>query len=219
MRANLHPQPLLSPFEPVFAAQQSEIPLSFQEEFLRSPEDPFRVILEGKMHRIWHRPRWLGPVFRVLGRLGILVPYTGQDIPTTLRVEPGRDEDGRPYHVCRRTFYFPSVVQFTTTTIYEQGRVVDVVGPGNLLHIASHARFHPPATFTQRTARVAIRVGPLRWQLPGWLWPWLLGVVRFVQTADATEAHTLHVRLAVRHPLLGDVFGYEGTFHTRRIAA
>lgn len=35
-------------------------------------------------------PRVLGPLFRLLGRMGILVPYEGTEVPTTLTVRPGR---------------------------------------------------------------------------------------------------------------------------------
>ena len=62
--------PTFSPLEPIFASHEADIPLAFREQFLYSPDDTHRVVLEGKMHHIWHRPKWLLPLFKLVGRLG-----------------------------------------------------------------------------------------------------------------------------------------------------
>src|SRR5688572_33187830 len=105
--AKLHAEPQFSPLEPVFLHYRLPIPNAFREEFLRAPGESFRVVLEGTMHRIWYRPRWLKPLFWALGQAGILVPHIASNVPTTLRVEPGRDHEGRPYHVHVRDFQLP----------------------------------------------------------------------------------------------------------------
>src|SRR5436309_1190675 len=73
-----------SPLEPIFGRAQA--PAAFKAQFLHSVDDPCRIVLEGTLHHVWHRPGWLRPLFQLLGRLHILVPDTGTEIPTTLEV-------------------------------------------------------------------------------------------------------------------------------------
>ncbi len=81
-----------SPLEPVFAGY-THIPHAFAEQFFHGEDRPYGMTLEGVMHRIWHRPAVLGPVFRLLGKLGILVPYNAEDVSTSLVVQSGRRPD------------------------------------------------------------------------------------------------------------------------------
>ncbi len=69
----------------MFAGYENELPIAFTDQFLATPERDYDVVLEGVMHRIWHKPNWLGPLFGLLGHLGILVPRTGEGIRTKLQ--------------------------------------------------------------------------------------------------------------------------------------
>lgn len=211
------PRPSLSPLEPVFSGQ-ARMPHAFAEQFLHSDEYPYGMRLEGVMHRIWHRPAALGPMFRLLGKLGLLVPHNGDEVPTTLVVWPGRDATDGLYHVWDRTFAFDRPVRLRTTIIYdpERGEVVDLVGPGNVLYMAWDARFHPPDRFTLDTRSCAFRIGSRKLWMPRWLWKLLLGTVTFSQVAESAKGDTIRVDLLVNHPLFGRIFGYEGTFRTVR---
>lgn len=209
---------MASPLDPIFGAVDAPIPAAFRTQFLHSVDDPARVVLEGILHHVWHRPGWLAPLFRLLGRLHILVPDTGLEVPTTLEVITGRLSDGRPLHIWQRTMHFPTVRYFPTTIVYdaERHRVVDLVGPRNALHMVWRAKFHPPDTFTLETDSCGIDLwGQVRW-FPKWLWPWLLGIVEFVQRAASLEGDRIDIEIVIRHPLLGRVFGYDGTFRVRR---
>jgi Domain of unknown function (DUF4166) len=209
-------EPRFSPLEPVFAGNEGHVPFAFREQFLASPDASFDVVLRGKMHRIWRRPRWLDPLFKALGGARILVPETGSNVPTVLRVLARRNSAGRPYHVWYRTFWFPNhrPVPFPTTIVYDPAidHVVDLVGPKNMLYMVWKARFTPPGTFTLNTHSIAIRLMGRRIWLPRLVWRWALGVVRFVQRVDENQDDTVHVELIISHPLLGDFFGYNGTF-------
>src|SRR5205085_885887 len=125
--------------EPVFATYGDTVPFALREQFLVSPDDPFDVVLRGKMHAIGYRPRWLRPLMWALGRMGILVPAKGRNVPMTLRVLARRDRKGRPYHTWARTFYFPGgrPIRFRTTTIYDAtiDRAGDLVGHKKLIFI------------------------------------------------------------------------------------
>ncbi len=205
-----------SPLEPIFGRAQA--PAAFKAQFLHSVDDPSRIVLEGTLHHVWHRPRWLRPLFQVLGRLHILVPDTGTEIPTTLEVVAKRLPDGRAIHVWWRTMHFPKVRHFPTTIVHDarRDRLIDLVGPGNAINMVWRAKFSPPNTFTLDTDACGIDLlGRVRW-LPPWFWPWVLGTVRFVQRADNLDIKRVEIELVISHPLLGDVFGYDGTFWVRR---
>ena len=211
--------PHVSPLEPIFARYSGTIPLAFREQFFHSAEYPYGLVLQGVIHHLWYRPRWLAPLFRLLERIGILISQQGRDIPTTLEVRPGYDREGQPYHIWARTFNFNRRRFFNTTIIYapDLGHVVDLVGPKDVLYMVWRAQFHPPGTFTLHTAACAIRLGRGRIWLPRWLWQWLLGTVRFRQRVDPSREDTVHIGLVIRHPQLGDIFGYTGTFTATRV--
>jgi len=211
------PAPPRSPLDPVFAGH-SQIPFAFSEQFLHSEQFPYGMRLEGVMRRIWHRPSVLGPLFWFLGKLGILVPNDAVDIPTTLVVRAGQNSADGNYHVWDRTFAFAKFIRFRTTIIYdsELGKVVDLVGPRNLLYMVWDARFHPPDRFTLDTNSCALRIGAKRFWMPRWLWKLLLGTVTFSQVADSAEGDSVHVDLLIRHPVFGPIFGYDGRFRIVR---
>ena len=144
------PTPTHSPLEPIFAGHE-RIPFAFAEQFLHREDFPYSMKLTGVMHRIWHRPRYLSPLFRLLGRLGILVPHNAENVPTTLVVTPGRKERDGLFHVWDRTLAFDRPVRFRTIIIYDPSldKVVDLVGPRDVLYMVWDAKFHPPGKFTQ----------------------------------------------------------------------
>ncbi|MEM7343526.1 MAG: DUF4166 domain-containing protein, partial [Chloroflexota bacterium] len=169
--------PVFSPLEPIFAPYTGQIPFAFQEQFLHSGDYAYDILLRGKMHTIWHRPGWLKPLFWTLGKVGILVPFVDQNIPTTLKVVPGFDADGTIYHRWERTLQFDPPINFNTTIIYNAHRqqVVDLVGPKDILYMVWQAKFHPPQTFTLDTEACAFRLGKRLVWMPSWMWRWLLG--------------------------------------------
>ncbi len=211
--------PHSSPLEPTFAGHAAaDIPMPFRRQFLHAADEPHGPSLIGTMRKIWFRPRWIAPVIWVSGKLGVLVPRGGDDVPTRLDVLAGRDGSGRPYHVWKRTFDFPAGPhEFPTTIVYDDEfeDVADIVGPGGFIYLVWRARFHPPATFTLDTLAAAICVGRHKLWLPRWLWPWLLGVVQFRQVARPDDS--IGVDIVISHPLLGDFFGYDGTFRVEAV--
>lgn len=209
---------LNTPLAAVFAGYESELPRAFYDQFLATPERSYDVVLEGVMHRIWHRPRWLKPLFVVLGRLGILVPITGEEIPTTLQVVPGYLPNGEPYHEWNRTFDFDAPVYFNTRVVYDRkmANLADLVGPDYRLHMVWQGRFTPPNIFTLKTVTNALRIGNRVVYLPRWIWLPLLGRVDFIQAARADEEDVVDVDLRVIQPFFGEVFGYQGTFRAVR---
>lgn len=211
--------PRSSPLEPIFAhADAHSIPLAFREQFLHSAAYPYGMALQGHMESVWYRPRWLAPLFKLLGRMGILVPRIGRNVPVTLEVLPGFTSSGVPFHQWNRTLSFEEPVYFDTTIVWDEklGKVADLVGPRGILYMVWKAEFHPPRRFTLDTDACAFRLRNRLFWLPRWLSRLLLGEVRFVQEAEINHEDTVHIDLLVTHPLFGAIFGYTGTLRTIR---
>jgi hypothetical protein len=170
------------------------------------------------MHRVWHK-RLLGPLFWLLGKAGILVARSGEEIPCQLKVRAGSLPTGEPYHRWERTFSFDPPVYFNTLVVYDKqlGLAVEASGPKNVLYMAWRAAFQPPRTLLLNTAAWGLRFGRYVLWLPNWLWPLVFGAVRFVQEADEARDDTVHIHMLITHPLFGKMFGYTGTFRTVRI--
>jgi Domain of unknown function (DUF4166) len=208
-----------TPLSQVFANYtDDQLPRAFREQFLATPERDYDVVLEGVMHRIWHRPTWLKPLFVFFGWLGILVPRTGEHIPAKLAVVPGTLPSGKPYHEWNRSFAFDPPIEFNTRVVYDdnQNNLADQVGPNRFLHLVWEGQFVPPRSFTLRTVTNAVQIGGRCVYLPHWLWALLLGRVKFIQTAHEDDDTIIDVDLRILHPLFGEVFGYQGTFQAKR---
>jgi Domain of unknown function (DUF4166) len=164
------------------------------------------------MERVWRRARWLWPFFWLASWSDLLFPETGSDVPVTVRIQAVGSPATR--HLWRRDFRFPGGRwrRFTSRIEYDErlGHVIEAVGPGLALAIAWEMLFEAPSTLHLDCAGWVLRLGPWLIRLPNWL----LGSGRAVETAPSPN--TIRIDFTVSHPLLGDVFGYVGTFTIRR---
>ncbi|MFZ5876117.1 MAG: DUF4166 domain-containing protein [Nitrospirota bacterium] len=208
----------VSPLEPVLTQYGDQIPLAFHDQFLLSPGHPYGVTLDGVMHRIWHKSPSLRPLFWILGKLRILVPYPGHDIPTSLVVLAGYDSTGQPYHQWKRTFCFNPPVSFNSTVVYDPAvdKVVELVGPRGFLAMAWNVRFTAPGTLRLDTYGWGLRLGRRTFWLPRALGSWVFGIVHFIQSAETANSESVQIELVVSHALFGKMFGYTGWFRVLR---
>ena len=198
-------------FDQVLGPHFDELPAVFRAQYFPSEES--RVVLEGQMRRVWRRGWWLWPLFWLASWFEILFPETGHDVPVRVDISSGM-RGREPTHIWRRRFEFPNRRRhFTSRMVYDSGlgRIVETVGPGGLLGVAWKMEFDPPGTLRLSADRWVLRLGRWRVSLPSWV----LGTGRAVQQADSTSEDAFSIDLTISHPLLGDVFGYEGTFRLR----
>ncbi len=209
--------PHFSPFEPAFASNPGKIPETFKEQFLHSPGDPFHIVLDGNLN-VWFRPNWLAPLFWVLGKFGILVPETGENVPVTMVVRAEYDKDNKPIQFWDRTFKFNTLRRFNTILKYDDkmGDVGDFIGKWKFVYIVWEARYHPLDRFTLDTKICAFRFFNCYIWLPRWVWERLFGILRCDQVADDIKGNTFSLDLVIKHPWFGDFFGYNGKFTTLR---
>jgi hypothetical protein len=206
------PAAAVSPFEPVLRHDVDRLPKQFVDQYLVGPDDDERTVLTGEMDRVWHRPRWIWPILRVLAVVDIIFPEEGTGIPSEMVVEGMRDPGGGAAQLWLRSFAFPSPRRFDAVMTFDprEGRVVEWLRPRHLVQVVWDVTFEPPATMRIRAERIRVGRGRWRFGLPRWLGP----VVTATETADGGDHIT--ITLVVHHRALGDVFGYEGRFRVHR---
>ncbi len=206
------PAEAISPFEPVLGGDVGRLPPQFRDQYLVRPGETERAVLRGAMGRIWHRPRWLWPVLRVLATLDIIFPEQGRNIEAEMTVDGVLDATGRSCQTWKRSFNLPRPRRFDATMSFDPalGRVVEWLRPRDLIEVVWDVAFEPPATIRIATERMRFGRGRRRVTLPRWLTP------DVIATETAVGADEITIELVVRHRWLGDVFGYEGRFRVTR---
>ena len=204
---------MVSPFSAVLADRCQELPHAFREQYLLAPGAPHRLRFTGTMRRVWHRPRWLWPVLRLLAMAHALFPDQGASVRASMVIEGEVDRRGVASQTWRRTFDFPSPRRFDAVVALDaSGRVTERVGPLGLLEILWRVHFEPPLTMHIVTDGVRLAVRQARVPLPR-----SLGVhVEAWETAASHLARDVDITLVVRHRWLGDIFGYDGCFRISR---
>ena len=201
-----------SPFDSLFK-NETDIPAAFRVQFLTGADDGLEVVLEGRMN-VWHQPRWLFPFLWMAEKMGALLSEQGQDIPATLVMHTLRDKKGMPVQYWDRTFQFSRERYFNTVLKYlpEIDDVAEYVGPGKLIPAAWNAEYHAPDTLEFHSELAPVRVAGRAFWLPKPLRRLLFGVIHFKQTVASHDSNQTHIEMVMNHPLLGDMFGYNGTF-------
>lgn len=174
------------------------LPQVFRDQFLGDG-----ALLQGVMTRVWHRPRWIRPLLRLLACANVLVPDTGNDVPAHLRIEPV--PGGQAW---RRTFGFTRVRRFDALLVHDGKALLERTGP---FEVEWDVRFRDPDTIFISTLRARVRLGRVRVGLPSMLVP----DVRAIELALGPDK--IWVSLVASHRLLGEFFGYSGTFRLRRV--
>ena len=205
-----------SPFSEILEPYSGQIAPSLQDQYLCPADAPYEIVLGGKMKRVWHRPKWLWPVFWLLARGDILFPETGENIPTTLIVTPCRNAEGEPVQTWERTFHFPNHKRrrYASTMVYDPPtrRMIELQGPKNAFEEIAKIRFTPPDRLEFLTVESVIQLGRFRLRLPRKLWI----TAHVVQQVQDIATGASRVTLTITHGLFGPIFGYEGEFRAAR---
>lgn len=166
----------------------------------------------GTMSRVWRRrgglARLAAPAFRLAGMAELLFPETGEDVPFELTQHDEPPDAGpaatqflRTFHFPRRSRRFPARLTFDPAT----RRLCDRLGRGGRLEVEMLAVVRG-GTLQITTGHQWLRLGRrVRVPVPSWL-------AGHASVTEWQEAEALRIRLVVRNPLLGELFGFEGTF-------
>jgi small multidrug resistance pump len=163
--------------------------------------------MDGTMDRIWHRHAWLRPFFTVLAGVHILFPESGRNVPAAMTIAPVKS--GIAW---RRTFLFAKTRRFDATMTYQRRLgIVERLGPRGVIEVPWLVHSLARDTIEITTGRLRLRAGRLQLPIPG-----VLQVA--VRAVERATGNAVHIDLTVTHPVLGPVFGYDGTFRVRREA-
>ncbi len=139
---------------------------------------------------------------------GTLFADTGEDIPFDLENEVTSLPDGRTTMRWSRRFHFPrGAKRFNAVMRFDEERsvIVDHFGAGGRIEVDLHPRVDGGAMVIE-SGRQIIRLFSLRVPVPRFLSA--QAMVREWQEDD----ETFRIRVTLNNPLMGDFFGYEGSF-------
>jgi hypothetical protein len=169
----------------------------------------------GIMNRIWRRDDWRGRLakpFLLCGSLAnTLFAETGDNIPFELENTVTIQPDGRAQMSWIRTFFFGNRPRrFDAVMEYDAKNrvIIDRIGLTRHLEVELYPRVDDGAIVIT-SGRQWFRIG--RWRLPVPRWFAGTASVREYQTTDGK----LGISVTISNPLLGDFFGYEGSFQSK----
>lgn len=151
-----------------------------------------------------HFPRAMQPLLRLLQLMGALIPRRGRQVATEVRKY---DHHGQQRWQRRIIFPDGKVLRFDSSwEAGKHGQLIEYINP--VLGLAM-----TPYVLGQqlhyRGESFIVRLGPLRLPLP----EWLLGHTSIVEEALDSTRFAMDFRLT--HPLLGELYRYNGVFDTR----
>ncbi len=200
-----------SPFDKFFTPSIKQVPEVFRKQFLLTPENGNKIIFEGIMEEVWHKPKIFKPLFWLMGKLGFFIPYTGENIAARVEIIAEVDKNKQVVHKFKRNFFFPKPTSFNSIMFYdhEKEELAEMLGPFNILYFTWEAAYIAPNTFKFRSSKMAIQILGYKIWLPKFIWI-CFGFVEFNQFANEDGSTTID--MSVKLPILGDFFGYRGRF-------
>ncbi|MFD2718304.1 DUF4166 domain-containing protein [Hymenobacter monticola] len=183
-----------------------------QERLAFSSHDHRAFVGEGVMERVWHGPFFTRPFLRAgLGRQ-ITFPETGRNVPFRIENYAYVDPLGRETVTWIRRFHFPLHTRcFDATMVRSAARQTIVDYLGTHQHVAVDI-----AMAVTARGGLRLRAGAQRFR-EGWLAFRLPNV--FAALADVEEwyddaAACYRIEVVVRNPVIGKLFGYNGSFQS-----
>lgn len=194
-------------FKPIFGEAWQAMPAVLHQHYANRPYTLDVVQVEGIMKV--RASRWMQLFAPLLKWAGLLVPYQGDAVPTTVwfRSEP----DSRAF-CFDREFRFPG-----KEPCHFRSRMMPVGGDEVIeymsLGIGWRAAYHFADNKVTLTHRGYI------WRVLGYDIPmplhWLFG--KGYAEEEATGETTFRMKMNIQHPLLGEVYSYAGSFEMREV--
>ncbi len=166
----------------------------------------------GVMRRVWRRAGWRGRVALISLRIGTwtdaVFAETGMNVPFELENIVNHLFDGRATMTWSRIFHFPQgTKRFHALMVFdpERGVLVDWLGESGHLEVELHPQVQDRAIVV-RSGRQWLLFGPIRVPIPRLI----SGHARIHEWQQ--EDGSLGICVTLWNPLLGEFFGYEGSF-------
>lgn len=163
-------------------------------------DPPDGVTGEGIFDEAGSRLRWLSPVWRMLARFGLLFPEYGTGVPFTVRMVPLASDR---VATTRSLRFATGAREVSDETHLVAGRLIDVHARGRIL-VHMLPRVLDDGSLVMTAAATRLRVASVLLRVP---------TVPITLTQRWDEARQqFRIDVSLRLPLLGEVFGYRGSF-------
>ncbi|MCI9889485.1 DUF4166 domain-containing protein [Micrococcales bacterium 31B] len=171
----------------------------------------------GTMERVWQGKGFVKPFLWLGSTRNILVPVQASNVPFTIENLPYRDRYGRETVTFVRTFTLPrGPRRFDATMVYSEARgcVLDYLGTHQHLGTDLDLSVDDEGGLVIRSGEHRFREGPVDVRVPDWI-----GADATVRESfdDATGRFRISVNVTNRR--FGPLFGYDGSFGARYVAA
>lgn len=155
---------------------------------------------EGVFDEAGSRLRWLAPAWWLLARFGLLFPDYGRGVPFSVSIVPLSADRV----ATRRTLRFPGGERVVSDeTHFVRGRLVDVHAHGRILvHMLPRVLDDGSLAMTAESTR--LRVASVLLRVPT--------VPLTLSQRWDQEREVFRIAVSLRLPMLGEVFGYRGSF-------
>ena len=183
-----------------------------RERLAFDADDPVVLVARGQMARVRSNPL-ARPVLSLLATRDLPFPETGRDVPFTVHTYAFEDDEGRETLVLRRAFDVGRRRRFDARMTYddERGCILDAIGRNGRLETALHAGVGDGGDLRLEGGRQTVSVGGRTLAIPA---PLRAAVTVREGYDEAAERFTVDV--SVTNPMIGFVFGYDGTFTLAR---
>lgn len=187
-----------------------------QERFGVGVGDRRACIGRGTMERIWRGRAVVAPFLRLGAQRNLLFPETGVNVPFTIENYPYVDGFGRETVTFVRTFEVRPGLRrrFDATMVFDPERQVVVDYLGTHQHVAADLDI----SVDERGGLcidcdvMRLHEGPISVRMPSWI----CGRARVREYWDQ-QAACFRISVEVKHPVVGPVFGYHGSFTARYV--
>ncbi|WP_223284371.1 DUF4166 domain-containing protein [Hymenobacter qilianensis] len=184
-----------------------------QERLAFASTDHRAFIGEGTMERVWHGPVYTQPFLRIGLLRHIMFPDAGVNVPFRIENYAYRDSFGRETVSWIRRFAFPKHTRcFDATMVRSTGRncIVDYLGTHQHLAVDIDLSVSERGGLRLRSGEQRFYEGPFRFRFP-MLFSGLADVEEWYDDAAACY----RIKVEVRNPTFGKLFGYHGSFQPR----
>jgi hypothetical protein len=180
-----------------------------QERFGFAAADGVASVGRGVMDRVWRGRFYTLPFLWIGTWRHIMFPETGADVPFTVENYAYVDRFGRETVTWIRTFRGAAHRRFDATMIYseERQRVVDYLGSHQHLAVDIDLSVDEEGGLRLRSGEQRFYEGPFAFRFP----MFFSGVADVREWWDEREG-CYRIRVDVKNPTWGPLFGYEGRF-------
>ncbi len=183
-----------------------------QERLAFSSADHRAFVGEGVMEQVWHGPFFTQPFLRAGLSRHITFPEAGRNVPFRIENYAYRDPLGRETVTWIRRFAFPRHTRcFDATMVRSAARncIVDYLGTHQHVAVDIELAVTTRGGLRLRSGTQRFHAGRLSFGLPK-----LLAALADVEEWYDDVADCYRIQVEVRNPIVGNLFGYHGSFRS-----